>query len=271
MLYEISLLLHSYTRWLIFIAMTGALFLAWRGVIRPRPWGLWERRFAAAFAILVSIQFVWGLALYVVPDGIAQAALRDMGASMRVRELRFFGLEHPLQMAVAIGLVHMGWARSRKAPQDKTKFRWAAGAFTVSTVLILIAIPWWRPAARPLTSTASAPAIGAEDIALALDGGSAQAGAALFVQSIGGQPACSTCHALDASRIVGPGMQGIAIRAGERVPGQPPADYLYASIVRPGAHVVEGYANVMPAAFGDVLDDDQTRDLVAYLLTFDQP
>ncbi len=120
MVYELSLLLHSYTRWLIIIAMIGALGLSWWGLLRRREWGRWEARFTATFALLVSIQFMWGVLLYLVPEGIAQAALRDIAASMRARELRFFGLEHPLQMFIAIGLVHVGWARSRKALLSKT-------------------------------------------------------------------------------------------------------------------------------------------------------
>jgi mono/diheme cytochrome c family protein len=269
MLYEISLLLHSYTRWLVVIAMIGALGLAWWGILRRRDWTAWDARFSAAFAILVTVQFVWGVLLYLVPDGIAQAALRDMGASMRVRELRFFGLEHPLQMVIALTLVHLGWTRSRKAPAAKTKFRWTAATYTVATLLILSAIPWWRPLVRvPQAAATVAPEVA--QMPLAVAAGDAVRGAALFTQSVGGQPACSICHALDGTRIVGPGMGGIAQRAAERVDGQSAAVYLYTSIVRPADYVVEGYANVMPAALAQVLDETQVNDLVAYLLTLEQ-
>jgi mono/diheme cytochrome c family protein len=184
-----------------------------------------------------------------------------MGASMRVRELRFFGLEHPLQMFIAIGLVHMGQARARKAATDRGRFRWAAGAFTVATLLILTAIPWWRPLVR--NPVASAPVTPAAMVAV----GDAARGEALFTQPVGGQPACSTCHTLDETRIVGPGLGGVAARTGERVPGESAEAYLYNSIAHPGAFIVEGYANVMPAAYADTLTGEQLADLVAYLLT----
>jgi mono/diheme cytochrome c family protein len=268
MLYEISLLLHSYTRWLVVLAMLGALLLAWHGLLRRRQWGKWDTRFAAAFAILVTIQFVWGVLLYFTPDGLAQVAVRDMRASMRVRELRFFGLEHPLQMVIALALVHLGWTRARKAPEARLKFRWEAGAFTVATLLILIAIPWWRPLLRLPASATTASQVSSESSELA-ESGDAERGAALFTQNIGGQPACSTCHALDSIRLVGPGMAGIAIRATERVAGQTAVEYLHTSIVNPGAYVVEGFPNVMPATFAQVLSEQQINDLVAYLLTLD--
>jgi hypothetical protein len=92
----------------------------------------------------------YGLLLYFEPLGIAQAAARDMGTAMRVRELRFFGLEHPLQMVIALTLVHLGRARSRKAAELALKYRWALVCFTLAALLIVIAIPWWRPLLRPL-------------------------------------------------------------------------------------------------------------------------
>jgi hypothetical protein len=148
MMYTLSLFLHNTTRWLVFGAMLWAVIQVWHGIVRRREWNAWDNRAGLAFATLFSIQFVWGLLLYFEPFGIAQAAARDMGAAMRVRELRFFGLEHPLQMVIALALVHLGRARSRKAGETRLKFRWAAITFTLAAVLIVIAIPWWRPLLR---------------------------------------------------------------------------------------------------------------------------
>lgn len=276
-MYEIALLLHSYTRWLVVIVMLWAIVNAWWGLLRQRTWTVWDRRAGAAFAILITVQFVWGVILYLVPNGLAQAALRDMGASMQVRELRFFGLEHPLQMVIALTLVHLGWTRSRKAPADRTKFRWAAGTYTVATLLILSAIPWWRPFARalapesaavPLTVTAVAAQDNPSTAGRSLPSlGDTERGKSLFTEATGGLPACATCHSLGNDRLVGPGLHGIALRAAERVDGQPAAVYLYNSIVDPEAYIVEGYANVMPASFDTVLTEAEIQDLVAYLLT----
>jgi mono/diheme cytochrome c family protein len=267
MLYEIALLLHTYTRWVIVIVMIAAVGATWWGMLGKREWGTWEKRLAAAFAMLLSIQFVFGVALYFIPNSVAQVALQDIVSSMRVRELRFFGLEHPLQMVIALGLVHLGAARSRKAPTSKLKYRWAAWSFAIATILILTAIPWWRPLSRVIVAQA-APAVA--ETTIDLSSGDAERGAVLFAQPVNGQPACSTCHALDNTRIVGPGMAGIATHAQTRVAGEGAVGYLYTSIVNPSAYVVEGYPNVMPATFADRLDEAQIRDLVAYLLTFEK-
>ncbi|MDX1993084.1 MAG: hypothetical protein SF029_11875 [bacterium] len=147
-MYSLALYLHSYTRWLVLVVMLWALYRAWAGWLRRREWTVWDDRAGIAFAGAISLQFVFGVLLYFQPVGIAQAAMRDMGAAMQVRELRFFGLEHPLQMMIAIGIVHMGRARSRKAEGDRAKFRWAIICYTLATLLILAAIPWWRPLLR---------------------------------------------------------------------------------------------------------------------------
>ncbi|MDX1993083.1 MAG: c-type cytochrome [bacterium] len=106
--------------------------------------------------------------------------------------------------------------------------------------------------------------------AAALDVGDAQRGAALFEQSIGGAPACSTCHLPTDERRVGPGLAGVGSRAAERVPGQSAQDYLYTSITQPGAHVVEGYVNVMPGNYAEVLSQQQIADLIAFLLSLEE-
>ena len=48
-------------------------------------------------------------------------------------------------------------------------------------------------------------------------------------------------------------------------------DYLYQSIVQPADYVVEGYADVMPPAFGERLQAAQLQDLVAFLRTQTAP
>lgn len=53
----------------------------------------------------------------------------------------------------------------------------------------------------------------------ALSLGDATRGAALFNESIGGTPICSTCHTLDGSTLVGPSLLGFAEIAATRVEG----------------------------------------------------
>jgi mono/diheme cytochrome c family protein len=97
--------------------------------------------------------------------------------------------------------------------------------------------------------------------------GDASRGAELFTQAVGGAPACSTCHTLDGSTLVGPSLQGYASVGPTRMEGMSAEEYTQASIVRPAAYIVSGFANTMYNQFQQHLTSQNIADLVAYLLT----
>ena len=97
--------------------------------------------------------------------------------------------------------------------------------------------------------------------------GDASRGAALFTQSIKGAPACSSCHTVDGSALVGPSLKGFSTVAGTRVEGMSAADYAHNSIVNPAAYVVSGFANLMYGQYAQQLSPQETADLIAYILT----
>ena len=87
---------------------------------------------------------------------------------------------------------------------------------------------------------------------------------------------CNSCHVLDSlgwTGITGPPLNGIADRAGERVPGQTAEEYIVTSIWNSAAFRVPGYDQQM-AAFGpEVVEEgnemsgEQLYAIVAYLCT----
>lgn len=152
MFYTIILFFHSYNRWIVVAAMLFALIRAWRGMVGKKEWTRVDDIAALTFVWTVSLQFVLGGVLYLFPDGLAQTAMQmmslDFRTTMKTRDLRFFGMEHPLQMTIALAIVHLGSARSRKVHPSASQFRWAAICFTIAALLIFSGIPWWRPLLR---------------------------------------------------------------------------------------------------------------------------
>jgi len=100
-----------------------------------------------------------------------------------------------------------------------------------------------------------------------LPSGDATRGAALFTQTISGAPACSTCHSLDGSTLVGPSLKGFAAIAPTRIQGMSAVDYARTSILQPASYVVSGFPNVMWGQYAQQLTPQQTADLIAYILT----
>lgn len=76
---------------------------------------------------------------------------------------------------------------------------------------------------------------------------------------------CAACHNIDDQMLVGPGLGGVATKAGNRVPGQSADDYLLNSIKNPGDFLVDGYSPIMPAF--PQLSASDLDNLVAYLKT----
>lgn len=78
---------------------------------------------------------------------------------------------------------------------------------------------------------------------------------------------CTACHSADGARSTGPTWKGLAgkvvkLDGGDTVTADDV--YLARAIRDPRSQVVEGYANIMPSAYGD-LDDATVADLVAYI------
>ena len=75
------------------------------------------------------------------------------------------------------------------------------------------------------------------------------------------QPPCASCHTLaeaNASGTVGPDL--------DQVLKGKDAAFIHESIVDPDAEIASGFtAGIMPAVYGDQLDDQQLADLVAFL------
>ncbi len=122
-----------------------------------------------------------------------------------------------------------------------------------------------RPPATPTagpTPTDSPQALQAE--LSALPAGNADSGKALFT-AVG----CVACHSLEPGvRIVGPSLAGVATRAATRRPGYSAQLYIYESITRPNAYVVDGFpSGVMPQDFKQRLQPQELADLIAFIST----
>jgi mono/diheme cytochrome c family protein len=90
--------------------------------------------------------------------------------------------------------------------------------------------------------------------------GNAQAGEEVFTSVA--NPACATCHTLEAAgsnQTLGPNLdEGLADKD---------AAFIHDSIVDPDAEITEGYAdNLMPEDYGEKLNEQQIADLVAFLV-----
>ena len=82
------------------------------------------------------------------------------------------------------------------------------------------------------------------------------------------QQGCHACHSVDGSRMVGPTWQGLYGKENHQMADGSVVtaddNYLREAIVEPGAKVVAGYDNIMPASYSS-LTEEQLTALIAYM------
>lgn len=148
--YTLVLWLHNVLRWFVLIAGVFAVGLAYYGWFSKKEWTRTNRLAGMFFTIGLDVQLLLGLLLYFFLSPITAPVLGNFRGMMADDQLRFFGLEHIFYMVVALIVAHIGSARARRIVEDVRKHRTAAIWFTVSLLVILIAIPWDRPFLRGL-------------------------------------------------------------------------------------------------------------------------
>jgi hypothetical protein len=143
-MYPTVLTFHSYLRWVV-IALG-----AW-AVLSVLPSRLAGGRRASPlpgllFSIGLDVQMLVGLVLYVALSPITAAAMQDMGAAMGNGAWRFWAVEHPALMILAVVFGHIG--RPRRGSTDVR--RRAVVWFGLALLAILLATPWpFMPQGRP--------------------------------------------------------------------------------------------------------------------------
>jgi hypothetical protein len=150
-MYTSVLFVHGWLRWLVLLAGLLALVSAIIGVNTRRPWTPDDDKAGLWFTIALDLQMLIGLILYGALSPVTAGALIDMAAAMKDAPTRFFAVEHPVGMIVAIALAHIGRVRIRKATDSESRHKRALVFFGLSLLILLLSIPWpIGPGARPL-------------------------------------------------------------------------------------------------------------------------
>jgi hypothetical protein len=151
-MYATVLILHSWIRWAALISGIGATVTAWRE--RPRadsPAQTRASRWGLALMAALDIQLVLGLWLYLALSPFTAGVRTNADVMMRDPILRFWNVEHPTMMLLAVVFVHVGRVLARKAATvnaRRTRLLVSVGA---ATLLMMGGTPWLGLArGRPL-------------------------------------------------------------------------------------------------------------------------
>lgn len=153
MLYATLLFLHSILRWFVLALGVAAVVAAWQARSANAPYSPAQQKLASGFVGMVHTNFLLGVVLFARVSPLTQMAFADFAAAMKTTLLRFFTVEHPTGMLIAVVIATVGAARIKRAKNDELKHQRVLVFFGLALSLILLSIPWpFYPAGRPLLS-----------------------------------------------------------------------------------------------------------------------
>lgn len=149
---NLILILHSLLRWAAIAFGLVAIGRAAAGLTKtPATWIESDAKFSRLFAISLDVQMLLGILMYLFFSTITTSAFQNMGEAMGNSVVRFWIVEHPTIMLVALVFAHIGVARARKMVNPNGKHRTTLIFLGISLALILYGTTLtWSLAERPL-------------------------------------------------------------------------------------------------------------------------
>ena len=138
-MYSALLILHSLFRWLVLASLLVAIFRAYRGYTARLAFTPIDNLIRHWTATISHIQLILGFILYFVSpliQSFRQQGLKSGGQSL------FFGVIHVSVMLGAIVLITIGSVLAKRQAVDSTKFRTMLIWYSMSLLVIFLAIPW---------------------------------------------------------------------------------------------------------------------------------
>jgi len=129
---------HSGIMWLVIAMLTVSVLISMLKFIKKcdKP----KDYFAKLFNYTkwaIYIQALLGIALL-----FTSPLVKYESGFMKSEELRFYGMEHPLMMLIAIGFVAMGLFKTKKKTSSVQKNKTIFIFYAIALIVMLAMIPW---------------------------------------------------------------------------------------------------------------------------------
>ncbi len=137
--------LHNFMRWVILILLLVSIFKAYAGWKGKKAFTAGDRK--TWLFTLISAHLTLLIGLYQVAFGRygmfnSNVHLPEGETVMKNKFFRFFWIEHPVAMILAIIFITLGYGMAKKTVSDEVKYRKAFLFFLIALLLILAAVPW---------------------------------------------------------------------------------------------------------------------------------
>jgi glucan phosphoethanolaminetransferase (alkaline phosphatase superfamily) len=136
--------LHNFLRWVILILLFLSIYKAYTGWKNKKIFSDGDRRTWLFLLIASHITLLIGLYQWLLKPGFGmlRVTLAPGASIMKDKFLRFYWVEHPTFMILAVIMITLGYGMAKKPIPDIVKYRRALWLFIVALLFILVAIPW---------------------------------------------------------------------------------------------------------------------------------
>lgn len=144
--------LHNLLRWVILICLVIAVVKSYTAWQKKQAFAASDRKLWLITMISAHITLLLGIYQWLFGRyGLFVTDLPEGTKVMKDSFYRFFWVEHPSLMIIAIILITLGRGMAKKSVPDTTKYKKAFWYFFIALILILAAVPWpFRAIGRPL-------------------------------------------------------------------------------------------------------------------------
>lgn len=147
-MYTELLWFHSNFRWIALFALIYSFIVILVNKLKATIYSKSHFRTLVVICFILNIQLVLGILLF-SESPIVSAFWQEVETTIKLRQTRFFGLEHPFMMVLGISLYNYFIYKSKKTINTTEGYQYLFKRLLFVLLILLTSIPW---SFSPLTS-----------------------------------------------------------------------------------------------------------------------
>jgi|SRR5215217_4101105 len=151
-MFSTLLFFHSVFRWLVLLSLLYTIFNSLVKFRKRAAFSSSDNKLRHWTTTIAHIQMMIGMVMYFKSPTVGQFRAMGYAAGSKITEVFFFGLIHISVMILAIIVLTIGSAVSKRQESDPNKFKIILIFFSIALLIMIAAVPWpFSPLAqRPL-------------------------------------------------------------------------------------------------------------------------
>lgn len=150
-MYQGLLHLHNVGRWVIIILLLLAIFKSITSKTGNKPFTSGDKKTGLFLMIAAHLMLLIGLYQWFAGPGLEGIQSMGMKNVMKNATARFWSVEHPVGMLIAIIFITIGRGSAKKNISDRSKHTRSFWYYFLALIIIIASVPWpFREVARPL-------------------------------------------------------------------------------------------------------------------------